>query len=165
MYIRIPFGPQLRALSPGSSGCSKRTSRLYYDKPKKMNKTIALAVALLVTITANAQKVGTDKEGDQFKHPVLVKLIQGDGNIFRIGFLRHNDFHDIKEDANDPSNIYANFIDLADVSVGNFKDKCFVYFPLSNTNGEMLIVNRGDLTKLDMRYEQAMELIVLERGK
>ena len=129
-----------------------------------MNKTIALAVALLITITANAQKVGMDKEGNQFKYPVLVKLIQGEGNIFRIGFLRYNDFHDIKEDANNPSNIYANFIDLADVSVGNFKDKYFVYFPLSKTNGEMLIIDKGDVTKLDMRYEQAMELIVLEKG-
>lgn len=131
-----------------------------------MNKITALLIMLLVSFSVKAQKVSDEKvesQSNTFKHPVLVKLIQGDGNIFRIGFLRYNDFYGIKEEANNPSNIYANFIDLADVAVGNFKDKYFVYFPLSKTNGEMLIIDRKDVTKLDMRYEQAMELIVFER--
>lgn len=131
-----------------------------------MKRTTSLFIAILLSFSVNAQNVSNSKvesQSNSFKYPVLVKLIQGQGNIFRIGFLRYNDFYGIKEDANNPSNIYASFIDLADVTVGNFKDKYFVYFPLSKTNGEMLIIDKKDVTKLDMRYEQAMELIVFER--
>ena len=133
-----------------------------------MKRTTSLFIAILLSFSVNAQNVSNSKvesQSNSFKYPVLVKLIQGQGNIFRIGFLRYNDFYGIKEDANNPSNIYASFIDLADVTVGNFKDKYFVYFPLSKTNGEMLIIDKKDVTKLDMRYEQAMELIVFEDRK
>lgn len=130
-----------------------------------MNKINSLIIALLFTFSVNAQKVSNDKserQSNTFNHPVLVKLIQGSGNVFRIGFLRYNDFYGIEEEASDPKNIYAGFIDLAELSVGNFKDKCFVYFPMSNSNGEMMIVDKKEVTRLDMRYEQAMELIVVK---
>lgn len=129
-----------------------------------MKRIILLALATSLSIIVNAQKIDNDKmksEKNSFKYPVLCKLIQGSGNVFRIGFLRYNDFNGVEEDASDPKNIYAGFIDLVDVAKGDFKDKYFVYFPLSNGTGEMLIMDRKDVTKLDMRYEQAMELIVV----
>ncbi len=122
-------------------------------KNKTMKKFSILAIILLITtLSVVAQKKPMNT--DTFKHPVLVKLVQGDGNIFRIGFLRYSDFHDIKEEAGNPNNIYANFMEMVE-----FTDKYFVYFPFSLENGEMTIVNKNDVIKLDMRYEQAMKLI------
>lgn len=123
-----------------------------------MKKLLAITIPLLLLcFVSNSQD--TEKGLKSFKYPVLVKLIQGDGNIFRIGFVRHNDYHDIKEDVGNPGNIYASFMDMVDVSRGDFKDKCFVYFPFSRENGEMAIVDKSDFMKLDMKYEQAIKLI------
>ena len=128
-----------------------------------MKKIAFILMAIALSFNANAQKNGkSETKPNSFKYPVLVKMIHGSGNIFRIGFLRHNDFHGIEESVGE--NIYASFINLVDVSKGDFKDKYFVYFPLANQNGEMLIVDRREVTKLDLTYEQAMELIVVDNG-
>lgn len=129
-----------------------------------MNKALITLTAIALTLTSYGQgnaKKGETIDNKTFKYPVLVKLIQGSGNVFRIGFVRYSDYYGIEENANDPKNIYASFIDLVEVSKGDFKNKCFVYFPLSKNNGETLIIDRNDVAKLDMRYEQAIELIVV----
>lgn len=127
-------------------------------KPKPMKKTLAIAFSLLL-IAQVSKSQDTEKGIKSFKYPVLVKLIQGDGNIFRIGFIRHDDYYDVKQNESEPGNIYASFIDMVDVARGDFKGKCFVYFPFSRENGEMEIADKSDIMKLDMRYEEAIKLI------
>jgi len=128
-----------------------------------MNKTLKSFIAILIIVftwsTVEAQNKSQEKS---FNYPVLVKIIQGNGNVFRIGFIRYNDFYGVKEDESNPSNIYANFIGLANVTRGDFKNKCFVYFPLAKGNGEIVIIDKADITKLNMTYDQAMKLIVVE---
>lgn len=129
-----------------------------------MNKLSTAILLFLLASASYGQSRGEPKgnKGERdFKYPVLVKLIQGQGNVFRIGFVRYNDFHEVRENTGEDKNIYASFINLVDIDKGDFKNKCFVYFPLSERNGEMIIVEKSDITKLDMRYEQAMELIVV----
>lgn len=118
-----------------------------------MKKILLLIVFILSCNLVWSQKTKTNRE--EFKYPVLVKLIEGSGNVFRIGFIRHNDYWNIKEDVNNPQNIYANFIDLTEL-----KNKIFVYFPTSDSTGEMTIVDNKDITKLDMTYEQALEVMI-----
>lgn len=125
-----------------------------------MKRTITATLLLFLSLTAFPQKHEVASEKNDFKYPVLVKLIRGEGNVFRLGFVRKNDYLGVEEDKNDARNIYANFIDLADVVTGNFKNKFFVYFPLSKDSGEMLIVDKTDVTKVDMTYEQSMQLIL-----
>lgn len=90
-----------------------------------------------------------------FKYPVMAKLIDGQGNVFRIGFIRHNDYFDLKEDEGEITSYYARFLNES-----NLTNSVFVYFPTSPGNGEMLIVNKTSVTKLDMTYEQAMQIIL-----
>ena len=74
--------------------------------------------------------------------------------MFRIGFMRKNDYFDIKEDISLPQANVARF--LKDVEL---TDKYFVYFPTSSDTGEMIIVSKSCVTKLDMTFEQAIEVI------
>lgn len=90
-----------------------------------------------------------------FKYPVMAKLIDGQGNVFRIGFIRHNDYFDVNEEGNELTSYYARFL-----SESNLKNSVFVYFPTSPGNGEMLIIAKVSVTKLDMTYEQAMQIIL-----
>lgn len=129
-----------------------------------MNRLLSTILLLAIASTSYAQVRGQARESGKakdFKYPVLVKLIKGSGNVFRIGFVREGDFYGTGESKPDTSDIYANFMDLVNSDKGDFTGKCFVYFPLSERNGEMLIVDRNDVSSLDMRYEQAMELIVV----
>lgn len=93
----------------------------------------------------------------EFKYPVIVKLIEGQGNVFRIGFIRHNDYYDIKEDQTEVASFYARFLSDAEI-----KNSVFVYFPISKGSGEMLIISKVSVTKMDMTYEQAMQIILPE---
>jgi len=99
----------------------------------------------------------TRPKSKEFSYPVIVKLIQGEGNVFRIGFIRYNDYFDIKEDESELNAFYARF--LTDLEL---KNSVFVYFPTANKNGEMLVVPKVSVTKLDMTYEQAMQIIIPE---
>jgi len=119
-------------------------------------KKLFIIFILLFSTNTYGQNKNVSKSKD-FKHPVMVKLIQGQGNVFRIGFIRYNDFYDVKEDASDVSAYYARF--LSDAEINN---SLFVYFPTSKDNGEMLIVSKITITKMDMTYEQAMQLIIPE---
>ena len=120
-----------------------------------MKKLFIIFILLFSTNTYGQNK--NVSKPKYFKHPVMVKLIQGQGNVFRIGFIRYNDFYDVKEDASDVSAYYARF--LSDAEINN---SLFVYFPTSKDNGEMLIVSKITITKMDMTYEQAMQLIIPE---
>lgn len=119
-----------------------------------MKKLILIALIVLAT-NVNGQSSKTVQRPNEFNHPVMLKLIQGDGNIFRIGFVRDNDFNNVKEDVTQPTSYYARFLDDNEL-----KNKIFVYFPLSEKTGEMLIVEKNDLTKLDLSYEEAMKIIL-----
>lgn len=121
-----------------------------------MKKILFLLLIISPLILFGQDKKNIAKPKD-FKYPVMVKLIQGQGNVFRIGFIRYNDFYDVKEDASDVSAYYARF--LSDAEINN---SLFVYFPTSKDNGEMLIVSKITITKMDMTYEQAMQLIIPE---
>ena len=112
-----------------------------------MVKHLCTIILMFTVLFSKAQvvDVAMKDKSREFRNPVLVKLIRGEGNVFRIGF--------VKGEANKPD-IQANF--MKDY---NLKGKVFVYFPLSNGNGEMLIVERSDVTKMEMTYENAMELI------
>jgi len=116
---------------------------------------------ILILVSINTLGQTTKKEvakPNDFKYPVLVKLIDGYSNMFRIGLIRHNDFYDVKENGSDVSAYYSRF--LSDYEL---KDKIFVYFPLSKESGEMIIVSKQNITKLDMTYEQALEIIMPNR--
>lgn len=115
---------------------------------------ILLLISPLVLFGQNNKII--DKPRD-FKYPVMVKLIQGQGNVFRIGFIRYNDFYDIKENLSEANAFYARFLSDAEI-----KNSLFVYFPTSKQNGEMLIVPKTTVTKMDMTYEQAMQIIIPE---
>ena len=128
-------------------------------KPKQtdiMKKTICI-ILLIASMGAYAQKNKELEKPNEFSYPVLVKLVDGKSNIFRIGLIRHNDYFNISEDFYQVSANYARFL-----NDNELKDKMFVYFPLSNKSGEMLIFSKENVTKLDMTYEQAMEIIIPE---
>jgi hypothetical protein len=117
-----------------------------------MKKLILIALIVLAT-NVNGQSSKTISKPSEFSHPVMLKLIQGEGNIFRIGFVRDNDYK--KEDVTLPTSYYARFLDDNEL-----KNKTFVYFPLSEKMGEMLIVEKSTLTNLDLSYEEAMKIIL-----
>lgn len=118
-------------------------------------KKIILILMIILTNNVNGQSNKTISKPSEFKHPVMMKLIQGDGNIFRIGFIRENDFNNVKEDVTLPTSYYARFLDDNEL-----KNKTFVYFPLSEKTGEMLIVEKSILTRLDLSYEEALKIIL-----
>lgn len=118
-------------------------------------KKIILILMIILTNNVNGQSSKTISKPSEFKHPVMMKLIQGDGNIFRIGFIRENDFNNVKEDVTLPTSYYARFLDDNEL-----KNKTFVYFPLSEKTGEMLIVEKSILTRLDLSYEEALKIIL-----
>ena len=115
---------------------------------------ILLIISPLVLFGQNNKGISKPKD---FKYPVMVKLINGQGNVFRIGFIRYNDFYDVREDASEVSAYYARLLSDAEI-----KNSLFVYFPTSKENGEMLIVSKDSVTKMDMTYEQAMQIIIPE---
>jgi hypothetical protein len=119
-----------------------------------MKKLILIALIVLAT-NVNGQSSKTISKPSEFNHPVMLKLIQGDGNIFRIGFIRDNDYKNVKEDVTQLTSYYARFLDDNEL-----KNKTFVYFPLSEKTGEMLIVEKSILTNLDLSYEEAMKIIL-----
>jgi hypothetical protein len=113
---------------------------------------------LLILVSINTYGQTTKNEvskPNDFKYPVLVKLIDGYSNMFRIGLIRYNDFHDVKEDVSDVTAYYSRFLNQNEL-----KDKLFVYFPLSKDSGEMLIVSKLNIVKLDLTYDQALQIIM-----
>ena len=118
-------------------------------------KKLILILMVILTTNVDAQSNKTISKPIEFKHPVMMKLIQGDGNIFRIGFIRENDFNNVKEDVTLPTSYYARFLDDNEL-----KNKTFIYFPLSEKTGEMLIVEKSILTRLDLSYEEALKIIL-----
>lgn len=120
-----------------------------------MKKIIVLILFVLCVFNSYSQNDKENSKPKTFKYPVLVKLIEGAGNVFRIGFIRHNDFFDIKEDTQDVASYYARFL-----SNTNLHNNIFVYFPSLNENGEMLILPKSSITKMDLTYEQAMQIIL-----
>jgi hypothetical protein len=119
-----------------------------------MKKLILIALIVLAT-NVNGQSNKTISKPSEFNHPIMMKLIQGDGNIFRIGFIRDNDFKNVLEDVTQSTAYYARFLEDNEL-----KNKVFVYFPLSEKTGEMLIVEKSILTRLDLSYEEAMKIIL-----
>jgi uncharacterized membrane protein len=117
---------------------------------------IILIISPLLGICQGNKEI-TKPKSKEFRYPVIVKLIQGEGNVFRIGFIRYNDFFDVKENESEIDAFYARF--LTDFEL---KNSVFVYFPTANQNGEMLVVPKVSVTKIDMTYEQAMQIIVPE---
>lgn len=116
-----------------------------------MKKLLIIIVILLLSQTSFGQR---NKSSNEYKYPCLVKLVEGGSNIFRIGFMRKNDFFDIAEDISLPQASVARFLKDVDLT-----DKYFVYFPTSADTGEMLIISKNCVTKLDMTFEQAIEVI------
>lgn len=125
----------------------------------KKNTILAISFLLLSYVSNGQNNKQTRHPENAFRHPVLAKIIQGEGNVFRIGFMRHNDFHDIKEDEGNAMNIYANFMSSVGLVNSDLTDKFFIYFPLSDDGGEMMIMPKSQVQKLDMTYEQAIKLI------
>ena len=119
-----------------------------------MKKLIFILMVIIAT-NVDGQSTKQISKPTQFTHPVMMKLIQGEGNIFRIGFIRENDLNNVKEDVTLPSAYYARFLDDNEL-----KNKIFVYFPLSDSTGEMLIVEKNILSMLDLSYDEAMKIIL-----
>lgn len=117
-----------------------------------MKKLFVIIVFLLFSQITFSQINNSKKE---YKYPCLIKLIEGSSNMFRIGFMRKNDYLDVKEDISSPQASVARFLNDF-----NMNDKVFIYFPTSKQTGEMMIVNKSCVTKLDMTYEEAIEIIL-----
>lgn len=124
-----------------------------------MNKKAAYAIATILALSLNAYGQEAEvKRGNggkrTFTRPVLVRFVNGTQDTYRIGFVRENG-----EMKNGESNDrHEEFLDMLEVAKGGFKDKCFVYFPVSRNGGEMLICDKGSVTDLDFTYEQAIGL-------
>lgn len=122
-----------------------------------MNRFIIIIFSLIIITSSglaqdNNRQIPKSKD---FKYPVLVKLISGSSNIFRIGFIRYSDFWEVKEDLGELTSFYARFL-----NDNELKNKLFVYFPISEKQGDMMIIDKTDIQKLDMTKEQAMEIIL-----
>lgn len=130
-----------------------------------MKKTTVLSLLILLSFGMKAQTPASQiqTERKHFRHPVLVKLIEGYGNVWRIGFMRSEDFYGDKDTVK-RNDIHANFFKSVSLSESELKDKCFVYFPLSGDQGEMLIVSKSTITRLDIGYDKAIELIMVDNG-
>lgn len=122
-----------------------------------MKKIILVFSLLIISLNLFGQQEKKVSIPKGFKYPVMVKLIDGQGNVFRIGFLRYNDYFDVKEDDSAFTSYYGRFLTNT-----NLTNSVFVYFPTSPGNGEMLIVPKTTVTKMDMTYEQAMQIILPE---
>lgn len=119
------------------------------------SRALCLIVFLLISFCSKGQTFDSSRSNKEFKCPVLAKLIRGEGNVFRIGFVRTTDFCDNKDSLSYKYDMYDNFIKKADLN-----GKCFVFFPSAKDSGEMLIVDRDDFVKIDMDYNEAMGLIL-----
>lgn len=120
-------------------------------------KNYLIIFSLLISFNLFGQSNKKPPNTSGFKYPVIVKLVDGQGNIFRIGFLRYNDYFDAKEDDSEFVAYYGKFLNGVEL-----QNKSFVYFPTSPGNGEMLIIDKSNFTKMDMTYEQAMKIIIPE---
>lgn len=117
-------------------------------------KPKTIIISLFIIFISNIGYSQTSKNAKGYRYPVLVKMFEGSGNVFRLGFLRYNDFFEVKEDISSPqANISRFLVDY------DLKDKMFVHFPTSDKSGETLIVPKACVTKLDLTYEQAIDII------
>jgi uncharacterized membrane protein len=116
-----------------------------------MKKSLLFFVVIFCSLGAFAQVVENKTEMNRatFTRPVLVKLIEGYGNVWRIGFVQNDQ-------------PIANNENLSAIRPD---DKCFVYFPLSGEAGEVSMVSRSTVTKLDIAYDKAIEMIMADSGK
>lgn len=112
---------------------------------------------MLLALTTQAQSPKSGRGGNKFNCPVLVETGPAGGGFHRLGFaLPETDGKGV----NVVEGIHADFINMVDVAQGGFSGKCFVYLPISKSEGEMVIVDRERVRMLDLTYEQALKLCI-----
>lgn len=116
-----------------------------------MKNSLLFFIVFLCSSATFAQVVEKKAELNKatFTRPVLVKLIEGYGNVWRIGFVQND------QPIYNHENLSDNRID----------DKCFVYFPLSGEAGEVSMVSKSTVTELGIDYNKAIEMIMADSGK
>jgi len=114
-----------------------------------MKKLILLTILLIATITSFGGVIIKPKK--VYDSPVLVRCSNDE---MRIGFMRSADYNDIKEDVTNPDCIHATFLDDAELT-----NSVFVYYPTSENTGEVVIVKKLNIVKIEMTYERAMKLL------